>query len=164
MKNILDLEGLSIDYDSIFYADLDANKIKAYCVSDRIKDQSPQEYQASTFDGFDAQYIKEWVHPDDRESMVKATRPEYIRTRLREDMAFYINYRICRNTKLAYMQLHMVDVSEDARGSQVVLGYRNIDKEVEKGLSQKQLLQLLNDVLEISKIESEQVHIAGGRQ
>lgn len=226
LKHLELIEGLSIDYDSIFYADLDANKIKAYCVSDRIKDQFPQEYQVRTFDGFDAQYIKAWVHPDDRELMAKATRPEYIRARLREDKAFYINYRICRNTKLAYMQLHMVDVSGDARGSQVVLGYRNIDKEVEKGLSQKQLLvnalqeaqlansakdlflsnmshdirtpmnaivgftalarqhiddrqkvaeyldmiaaasdqllQLLNDVLEISKIESEQVHVEEG--
>ncbi len=217
------IEGLSTDYESIFYVDLDSNRIKAYRVSGRFEKYFSENNRERDFAGFDAGYIEEWVYPDDRELLCGFSDPAYLREKLAVEKTCYINYRIYRNGQPAYMQLRAVDVGNEEHVSQVVLGYRNTDNEVRKEMSQKQmlvdalqeanraygakelflsnmshdirtpmnaimgfaslarrqvedgtktaeyldmiaasgnqLLQLLNDVLEISKIESAQVHV-----
>ena len=41
--------------------------IKAYRVSERFRKQFPEHYVVRKFTGFDADYIAEWVYPEDRE-------------------------------------------------------------------------------------------------
>lgn len=134
------IEGLSIDYESIFYVNLDANRIKAYRVSERFQKKFPKMHQLCQFTGFDYEYIKTWVHPDDRAMLLGVTTPEYIRRKLSRKQSFHINYRILRDGKSAYIQLRVVNVSSSRRISQVVLGYRNIDEEIIEEVKQKQLL------------------------
>lgn len=134
------IEGLSVDYESIFYADLNLGKIKAYRVSRRFAPQFPERDYVRDFAGFDADYIREWVYPEDRGLLAGVSDPEYIRKKLSADKIFHINYRIYRDGKPSYMQLRVVDVGEDDEVSQIVFGYRNTDNEVKKDMSQKQLL------------------------
>lgn len=134
------IEGLSVDYESIFYADLNLGKIKAYRVSSRFTAQFPERDYVRDFSGFDADYIRDWVYPEDRGLLAGVSDPEYIRKKLSAEKIFYINYRIYRDGKPAYMQLRVVDVGEDEEVSQIVFGYRNTDNEVRKDMSQKQLL------------------------
>lgn len=134
------IEGLSIDYESIFYVNLDANRIKAYRVSKRFEKKFPKVHQICQFTGFDYEYIKTWVHPDDRAMLLGVTTPEYIRKKLSENQSFHINYRILRDGNPGYIQLRVVNVSSSRRISQVVLGYRNIDEEIIQEVKQKQML------------------------
>lgn len=134
------IEGLSTDYESIFYADLNKGKIKAYRVSCRFREQFPEQAYVRDFAGFDSDYIRDWVYPEDRELLAGMSDAEYIRKKLSRDRIFYINYRIYRDGKPAYMQLRVVDVGEEENVSQVVFGYRNTDNEVRKEMNQKQLL------------------------
>lgn len=134
------IEGLSIDYESIFYVNLDANQIKAYRISKRFEKKFPKTNQICQFTGFDYEYIKTWVHPDDRAMLLGVTTPEYIRKKLSDSQSFHINYRILRDGKSAYIQLRVVNVSRGRRISQVVLGYRNIDDEIIQEVKQKQML------------------------
>ena len=217
------IEGLSIDYVSIFYVDLDKNWIKAYRVSSRFAKTFPEERTVREFMGFDADYINEWVYPDDRELVKDISNPDFIRQKLSENKAFHLSYRIYRDNKVTYIQLRVVNVGSEEHISQIVMGYRNIDDEIIQEMQQKrllaealneatfankaknlflsnmshdirtpmnaivgftslikknihdqekvagyldmisassdQLLQLLNDVLEISRLESENVHV-----
>ena len=134
------IEGLSIDYESIFYVNLDANRIKAYRVSKRFEKKFPKVHQICQFTGFDYEYIKTWVHPDDRAMLLGVTTPEYIRKKLSENQSFHINYRILKDGNPGYIQLRVVNVSSSRRISQVVLGYRNIDEEIIQEVKQKQML------------------------
>ncbi|MBD5556719.1 MAG: response regulator [Roseburia sp.] len=134
------IEGLSIDYESIFYANLDTDRIKAYRVSNRFQKQFPPNRQTCRFTGFDSDYIEEWVYPDDREFLRGVTDPEYIRQKLSEDKSFHVNYRIYRNGKPTYIQLRIVNTGSEDHISQIVLGYRNIDAEIMQELTQKQIL------------------------
>lgn len=152
LRHLEIIEGLSMDYESIFYANLDKDRMKAYCVSDSFKKQFPEEYQVCPFTGFDAEYIEELVHPDDREALRAATNPENIRRKLATDKTFIVNYRVCKAEKVSYMQLHVVDVGGDGEPSQVLLGYRNIDKEIKDALGQKQVLR---DALEEAKLAND---------
>lgn len=134
------IEGLSIDYESIFYVNLDLDRMKAYRVSERFQKQFPADRPTCQFTGFDADYIENWVYPDDREIVAGISNPVFVREKLSKDKTYYVNYRIFRNGKPAYIQLRIVNVGREGRVSQVVMGYRNIDDEILQELRQKQML------------------------
>lgn len=134
------IEGLSIDYESVFYVHLDTNQMKAYRIGEHFQKQFPTLHQICEFTGFDTDYIKEFVHPDDREIVAGVSNPEYIRNRLAENKSFHINYRILRNGKTIYKQLRMVRVGNEERISHVIMGYRNVDAEVIQEMKQKQMM------------------------
>lgn len=134
------IEGLSIDYESIFYVDLDNNSIKAYRINSRFEKKFPEQCKVCQFTGFDSDYIKEWVHPDDKNILYGVTDPEYIRQKITENGKFHLNYRIIKEKKIEYMQMRIVNVGSEEHISQVVLGYRNVDDEIIQEMKQKQIL------------------------
>ncbi|MDE7340868.1 MAG: response regulator [Lachnospiraceae bacterium] len=137
------IEGLSVDYESIFYVDLDKDQIKAYRVSERFQKQFPEHYAVRKFTGFDADYIAEWVYPEDRELLKKVSDPAYIRRELErsENRNFHLNYRIYENQDIKYVQLRVVNVGGEESVSQVIFGYRNMDEEMISEMQQKKLLK-----------------------
>lgn len=134
------IEGLSIDYESIFYADLDTDRIQAYRVNKQFQTQFPECVHLHAFCGFDADYIERWVCPDDREILRGVTSPEYIRGKLAHRKSFHLNYRIMEGGKTAYMQIRIVNVGSSGHISQIVIGYRNVDNEIIQEIEQKQNL------------------------
>ncbi|MCI8431559.1 MAG: PAS domain-containing protein, partial [Lachnospiraceae bacterium] len=106
------IEGLSTDYASIFYGDLDRGEIKAYRVSHRFREQFPERDCVREFAGFDSDYIRDWVYPEDRGLLAGVSDPEYIRKKMSVEKVLCINYRICIEGEPVYMQLRVVDVGE----------------------------------------------------
>lgn len=135
------IEGLSVNYDSILYADLNQNKILPYRLSSRTKRQFCYKYQPCEFLWYISDYVNTWVHPDDRERVLTATTPAYIKHKLSSNKTYYINYRILMEGKTKFLQLRIVNVGNKEQISQVVMGYRRIDEEVLKEMEQKQLLE-----------------------
>ena len=134
------IEGLSIDYESIFYAEPEYDRITAYRLSKRAQKLFPGEGQGYPFTGYDREYIRRWVHPDDHALLEGVSNPVYIREKLVAEKFIYINYRILEGEEPVYVQLRVVDVSENGDASQAVFGYRSIDREMKKEISQKQML------------------------
>lgn len=135
------IEGLSVNYESILYIDLDANQALPYRLSDRTKKQFQQLFQVREFLWFNSDYTNTWVHPDDREMIFKMTSPEYIREKLSSCKTYYTNYRVCYDDKILYMQLRIVNVSNTDHVSQIVLGHRSVDEEIRREMEQKQILE-----------------------
>lgn len=135
------IEGLSIDYESIFYADLDADRIQAYRVSDRLSDKFGQDGSVQKYKGFDAEYIREWVCPEDRGLVSRMTDPDNIRKNLAQKKVMNACYRIYGDEKPVYIQLRIVDVGSSGHISQVVLGYRNIDEAMVQEMEQNRILE-----------------------
>lgn len=136
------IEGLSVDYESIFYVNLDTNRIKAYRVSERFQKQFPKDCPICDFVGFDEDYIENWVYPEDRKIVEGVTDPDNIRKVLAEHKTYHVNYRVYRGGKTGYIQLRMVNPGKDGRVSQVILGYRNVDEEIIQEIKQKKMLAL----------------------
>ena len=142
------IAGLSIDYESIFYADLDLNRIQAYQISHRFRHKFQDINTVCPFIGFDSEYIQMWVHPSDRNILLKATDAAYIRRKLSKNKTFHTNYRIIQNGKEEYLQLRVVNIGNDNHVSQIVMGYRSVDDEIKYELEQKKMLK---DALEQAK-------------
>lgn len=135
------IEGLSINYESILYADLDNDRILPYRLSSRTTHQFDEKIEIRSFSWYVKDYVDFWVHPEDREFVAQNTAPDYIRDKLREDKTYYINYRVINRGELQYIQLRLVNVSRGERVSQIVMGYRRIDEEVLRDMEQKKMLE-----------------------
>ena len=135
------IEGLSINYESILYADLDHDRIQPYRLSNRTLQQFENTEQPRSFTWYTADYIRIWVHPEDREAVAMQTAPAYIREHLLVSKTYYINYKVMKDGEIQYLQLRIVNVGNSGQVSQIVLGYRRVDDEVRREMEQKQLLK-----------------------
>ena len=135
------IEGLSVNYESILYADLDADKILPYRLSDRTEQQFEKKFQMRRFSWYAKDYVSTWVHPEDRELVTKVSSPEYIRKRLAKSKTYYTNYRVINRGELQYLQLRIVNVGSRGNISQIVMGYRKVDEEVRREMEQKQIFE-----------------------
>ncbi len=135
------IEGLSINYESILYADLDTDNILPYRLSARNSLQFGNKLQARSFLWYTSTYIDEWVHPEDRKMVSENTSPAYIREKLLNHKTFYINYRIVDDKEVQYLQLRIVNVGSKSHISQIVMGYRSVDEELQREMEQKQMLE-----------------------
>lgn len=135
------IEALSMDYESIFYVNLDENWMQAYRFSERIEYQFGNGCAVCAFAGFDKEYIERWVHPDDRELVARASSPQYIRKRLSKGRMFHVNYRIIKDGKPEYLQLRVVNVGELDPVSRIVMGYRSVDDEIIHEMEQKDIME-----------------------
>ena len=132
-------EGLSVNYESILYVDLTKDTIFPYRLSSRTQLQFSEDAQTRPFREYMAEYARTWAHPEDRELLIQACSPDYIRRELTGNPTFYVNYRAIENGQMQYLQLRFVNVGgKDI--SQIVLGCRRMDEEVQHEIEQKQLM------------------------
>lgn len=133
------IEGLSVNYESILYVDLTEDTIFPYRLSSRTQLQFSENAQTRPFREYMAEYARTWAHPEDRELLIQACSPDYIRRELTGNPTFYVNYRAIENGQMQYLQLRFVNVGgKDI--SQIVLGCRRMDEEVQHEIEQKQLM------------------------
>ncbi|MDE6618322.1 MAG: response regulator [Clostridiales bacterium] len=136
------IEGLSVNYDSIIYADIEKDIALPYRLSTRLVHQFTKKLEVRELSWFLYDYVNVWVHPDDRDLVKQQTSAEFIQSVLSDKNTYYINYRCIQNGETQYIQLRIVNVSgEGNKPNQIVMGYRNIDEEVLQEMRQKQLLE-----------------------
>lgn len=134
------IEGLSVNYETILYVDLEADTIFPYRLSSRTEAQFSDNGQTTSLGRYMEEYVRAWVHPDDREMLVQAAKPDYIRRELTGNATFYINYRAVENGQTQYLQMRFVNVTRGKGISQIVLGCRRVDEEIQHEIEQKQLM------------------------
>lgn len=135
------IEGLSVNYDTILYVDLDTDKVLPYRRSNRISGQFNYEHKPCDFLSFVSGYVNAWVYPDDRQHVLNAVSPDYIREKLADNKAYYVNYRIFSENNIQFLQLRVIDVGDGNHISQVVMGCRRIDEEILREMERKQILE-----------------------
>lgn len=135
------IEGLSMNYESILYADLNANTILPYRLSTRTERQFGKKLQMRSFDWYTHDYVDTWVHPEDRKIVAAATSPAYIRQQLAAHNSYFTNYRIINDDEVQYLQLRIVNVGNQEHISQIIMGYRRVDEEFRREMEQKQMLE-----------------------
>ncbi len=143
------IEGLSINYESILYIDLETNNVMIYRQSSRTKYQFPKNCDTVGYLQFIQEYIRTWVYPQDRQAVIEAISPEQIKKKLLENKTYYVNYRTCQEGEIQYLQLRIVNASAKSPASQVVLGCRKVDDEIKDEMQQKKLLE---DALNYAKL------------
>ncbi len=135
------IEGLSANYESILYVDLNADSILPYRLSPRIRPWFTGSGHAFCFSSYMSEYLDAWVVPEERGTVALATSPDYIRQKLSKTKTYYINYQISSGRSRQYMQLRIVNVGKTESISQIVLGCRLTDDEIRREMEQNQILE-----------------------
>lgn len=134
------IEGLSFNYESICYVDLDSDQIRPYRLSSRGSQLFNERFQIRSYSQYVNDYLRIWVHPEDRELVLNFMEPNRLRKRLEKNQISYINYRALTSGEEQYLQLQVVNISKNAQATQLVMGYRRVDEELQREMEQKQLL------------------------
>lgn len=135
------IEGLSVNYESILYVDLEADLVLPYRLSSRTRQQFAKPDDVRQYSQYALDYAASWVHPEDLDMVLKATEPAYIRGKLTGNKTYYFNYRVIENEQTVYLQLRVVDVGSGENISQIVMGYRRVDEEILYEMEQQQILK-----------------------
>lgn len=134
------IEGLSVNYESIFYADLETNIILPYRLSARTEPvfmgKSGMEYS-----DFMHAYVGHCVHEEDQERVMAEMSPIFVRRQLAGEQSFYLNFRAVEGEAVGFLQAQFVNVGRKDRVSRVVIGCRRVDDEFQHELRQKKLLE-----------------------
>lgn len=135
------IEGLSCNYETILYIDLNTDKLLPYRLSSRTMQQFDLEGSLSSYLQFCSDYINTWVYPEDRELITQALDPPRIQRKLASSKTYYVNYRAVEQNELLYLQLRIVDVGNQVSPSRIVLGFRRVDDEIRFEMEQKKLYE-----------------------
>lgn len=135
------IEGLSINYDSIFYVDLDADKIVPYRISYRVGNLFHKNFEEREYSRCRKSYADAWVYHEDYPMFIQAMSPEYIRERLAEEPTFYINYRVNDKEEMLYLQMRIANAGDMSHISQIVIGFQRVDKEIQYEIEKKKVVE-----------------------
>ena len=141
LQRIKVVEGLSVNYDTVLYAEINKNKVLPYRLSNRISSNVAKKLQEGDYSKFVKHYVKICVHPDDRQNVALKLSPEYIASALEETKTFYINFRSISRGAVKHLQFKLVNVGAKGKITQVGIGCRNVDLEVLQELNQKKFLE-----------------------
>ncbi len=135
------INGLGVNYESIFYLDLERNRILPYRLNRRTERIFGAADRAGDYNECIRQYIRDWVHPEDRERVNRETAPASIRSRLAQEPSFLLNYRVVEQGEEQHLQIRFANVGRESRPAQVVMGCRKVDEELRRDMEQKQVLE-----------------------
>lgn len=135
------IEGLSNNYDSILYVDLDTDTILPYRFSCRAIQYFGTDHPIHSFHSFCTAYSGTWVHPEDRPLVMQELEPSRIREKLFLSSAYYVNYRAIENGDIQYFQMRIASVGKTNPSARVVIGFRRVDDEIRHELEQKRMMK-----------------------
>lgn len=135
------IEGLSDNYESILYADLDADKLRPYRLSGRTQHPFDKGLEVCGFNRFVTDYIHTWVLPDDHSLVAQSISPSNIKKQLADNTSFYVNFRVYMDGEIQRLQLRIARIGEGAPISRIVMGARRIDDEIRHEMEQKQIFE-----------------------
>lgn len=134
------IEGLSINYESIFYVDLDEDTIRPYRLGGRTGTMFDGKMDTRSFSCYVSDYVDKWVDTQDRELVSKFMNTNDIRKNLSEGVTYYINYHGYDDGKTSCMQIRYVNVGVKNSRAQIVLGFQRVDEQIQREMEQRQIL------------------------
>ncbi len=134
------LRALCDEYLSIYLVDFNTGKYEIYRVTDRMSGEIAKIAKNSrNYTEMMETYFTEHVLEDDVAYLRKATEPETVLARLKEQKNYTIRYRVKENSQgILYLDVQYADVSKSPEECIVIMAYRRVDSIVKKELEVKQ--------------------------
>ena len=136
------LQALSMDFNSVFFVDLDIGS----AVSCRMNDDIVRRYGTTMTGEFPYeermhQYIQDVVYEPDRELLKRESSVSVLKERMAKDPSYYVNYRAMRDGETEYFQMKAVRAGAWTESHRIVLGFRSVEEEIRHEMAQKKLVE-----------------------
>ncbi len=135
------INALSLDYTNVFMVNLITNKVRVVRLNDKVGAFYSETFGDQFYDDALDLYVGVSVYEGDQDMMRIAFSRDNILRQLTQKESFYVNYRSFINNKLAYMKLKAVRMGEIRMNNNILLGFMNVDEEIEHEMKQKKMLQ-----------------------
>ena len=125
MKEII--SSLTMKYSTVLKIDLLTGEAKVLNIGEDSSVEVQSHYyagEAMSFDDVLRDYIKDYVHPDDKIAVQRVLSIKNIKNALAHTTAFSHTYRITRKNKTMFMQVRLVDMADK---NKVILTIQNVD-------------------------------------
>lgn len=133
---------LSSEYYSIFFLDLDANKIELVRYADKYRSSvwaADLVHSSGRIDLCRDLYMERFIHPEDREKMSSELTIQNVRKNTCGGRSYSRTYRCLVNDRYEYTQWRFVGTERNG-SSRVVLAVKSVDSEVRSRLHRQQEL------------------------
>lgn len=134
------LGALCDEYLSIYLVDFNTGNYEIYRVTDRMNGEIAKIARNSrNYAEMMETYFTEHVIEEDVAYLRKATEPETVLARLKEQKNYTVRYRVRENAQgMLYLDVQYTDVSRSPEECIVIMAYRRVDSIVKKELEVKQ--------------------------
>ena len=136
------VQALSIDYNFVYFFNLDTG------VGSLLRNEVTGSEELDDLFGGDLpfedsidQYIREYVHVDDKKMMRQYASLESMKKEILDKKVFHINYRRVRDGEIEYYQMKAVRAGMENGSLGIVLGFRSVDGEIRREMEKKHLLE-----------------------
>lgn len=136
------IDGLASEYFALFLLDMNTKSFRLYMKSDNEKQEErismslASDYVAALND-----YIDRYVKEEEREPLKRQIAPEHLMEAIPKRGIYSINYERLSGEKVDHCQMNFARVPVIHKRDIAVLGFRYVNKIVEKELKQKRLLE-----------------------
>ena len=131
--------GLTNDYESVYFVDLETDSYDIYRRNDRITTKYSSIFLPSFSDSVEA-FAYRGVYRQDRENFIRLLSIEEIRKTLGKKNGFTFSFRTGNTGAPQYYQVKGVRIGS-GRNMQLLLGFANIEEERQEELRKRKLLE-----------------------
>lgn len=142
------INGLSVEYTNIFIIDKSFGSLMPIRVAESTKGFFRDIIAGTTYSDALELYTETSVFEGDRDMIRQAFSVENIKRQLRTHESFYVNYRSYINNKLEYFKAKVVRIGSPNEENDLLLGFVNVDEEIEHEMEQKRQLENALDAAE----------------
>lgn len=133
------IQALTVDYRLVYHLNLDSDEAVCYRVAPDVSSQlKRKQSDVVKFQAAMANYAQEFVHPNDREALLKFIEPENIRARLADNEIISHRYLMIRYGVEHFMMLRVAKIDEGLHA--VGVGFANVDEQTREALAKNQQL------------------------
>lgn len=135
------IQGLSEDFKSVFFVDLDKETVYPYRVSTEFNHGNIDIDHNDNFASVVQKYMVENIYIQDKPLIQQVCQNDYIRSLIETQNSFYVNFRMVHENYFEFWQMKVVKVGNTIWPSQVVIGFKSVDEEVKREMEQKKKLE-----------------------
>ncbi len=122
------IRALSNDYSDVLVLDLQSGSL-GLVYRQEGSDITPLKNEC--YDEWLAKHCETLVHSEDHEEFLEKICLDAICQKLKDREMFHHNYRSYKNDSISHWQVKCVGIKENGKATKAILGFRNIDEEVQ---------------------------------
>ena len=121
------IQALAIPYANIYTVNADTREAICYRMGQAINDRYGQQFAIGNYEENIQTYIANDVLEEDRHLFDRVRTVDGVNALLADNKAFYFNYRVDRNGRIAYYQCQLV--KPDQSKNEFVIGFKDVNEE-----------------------------------
>ena len=149
------IKTMSNDFRGIWYIHMYTNKamdrVTVFRRSEILEKMIPRWRETTELTNRFRLLAENFVYSEDRDMFIKKTRREWVLESLRKEEYYIVNFRAVVGGQIHYYQLKMVRLAKTMLNRAMVIGFRNIDSEMELEAEREQQQKNLAEALALAR-------------